>query len=199
MSEPHWTDPLEKIVRKSAEHALALSWAHEASQRWCASWNTYLFFPSVILSGLVGVGSVGSATMLPFDGATTLIGLVSFATATLQTIQNYFAFAKRAESHRISCLQYSKLHAFLSLQLSLPRNERKPASEIIDYLQMETEKLSDVAPLIPLRVKLEFHKKFGDIDDYSIPYLLNGIERVQITSQSQIAETPTARPTVRIL
>ena len=199
MSEPHWTEPLEKIVRKCAEHSLALSWAHEASQRWCASWNTYLFFPSVILSGLVGVGSVGSTTMLPFQGATTLIGLVSFATATLQTIQNYFAFAKRAESHRISCLQYSKLHAYLALQLSLPRCERKAASEVIDFLQMETEKLSDVAPLIPLPVKREFHAKFGELDDYSIPYLLNGIERVQITTHTQLPETPTTRPNVRVI
>lgn len=201
MTEPHWTEPLELVVRKSAEHALALSWAHEASQRWCSSWNTYLFFPSVILSGLVGVGSVGASQMLPFEGNGTLIGLVSFATATLQTIQNYFAFAKRAESHRISCLQYGKLHALLSLQLSLPRNERKPAVEIIDLIQIETEKLSDVAPLIPLAVKKLFTAKFGNIDDYSIPYVLNGIERVAVTAKAEIPATPepTARPVVRII
>ena len=65
---------------------------------------------------------------------------------------------------------------------------------------METEKLSDVAPLIPLIVKIQFQKKFGDIEDYSIPYLLNGIERVQITAQQELHDTPTtARPTVRVI
>jgi len=195
-AEPHWTEPLELIVRKSAEHALALSWAHEASQRWCASWNTRLMFPSIILSSLIGVGSVGSSQILPFDGASTAVGIASITVGILQTIQNYFAFAKRSESHRITSLQYSKLHAFLSLQLSLPRKERKKASEVIDTVRDLQDKLSDVAPLIPMAVKAVFHKRFGALEDYSIPFILNGLERVNITTQDSI-DTP--RTTVRIV
>lgn len=189
MADIHWTEPLELIVRKSAEHALALSWVHEASQRWCASWNTLLMFPSIILSSLVGVGSVGSAQILPFEGASTVVGIVSITVGILQTIQNYFAFAKRSESHRISSLQYNKLHAFLSLQLSLPRKERKKAAEIIETVKSENEKLSDVAPLIPMSIKVMFQKRFGDIQDFSIPFILNGLEKVSITSQESV-DTP---------
>jgi hypothetical protein len=195
-AEPHWTEPLELIVRKSAEHALALSWAHEAAQRWCASWNTRLMFPSIILSSLIGVGSVGSSQILPFDGANTAVGIASITVGILQTIQNYFAFAKRSESHRITSLQYSKLHAFLSLQLSLPRKERKKATEVIDTVRDLQDKLSDVAPLIPIAVKEVFHKRFGSLDDYSIPFILNGLERVSITTQDSL-DTP--RTTVRIV
>ena len=188
-AEPHWTEPLELLVRKSAEHALALSWVHEASQRWCASWNTRLMFPSIILSSLIGVGSVGSSEILPFSGASTAVGIASITVGILQTIQNYFGFAKRSESHRITSLQYSKLHAFLSLQLSLPRKERKRASEIIDTVRDLQDKLSDVAPLIPSTVKSMFHKRFGNIDDFSIPCILNGLEKVSITTQEWI-DTP---------
>ena len=185
----HWTDPLEAIVRKSAEQAQALSWVHEASQRWCATWNTRLMFPSIILSSLVGLGSVGASSILPFDGSTTLIGLTSGFVAILQTIQNYLAFAKRSESHRIASLAYSKLHSLLTLQLSLPRNERKSANDIIEIVRMETEKLADVAPLIPQVIKELFSKRFGSLDDYSIPCILNGLEKVKITTTD--IEVPT--------
>ena len=199
--EPHWTEPLEKIVRKSAEHSLALSWAHEASQRWTASWNTRLMFPSIILSSLVGVGSVGSTTLLPFDSASTLVGILSITVGILQTIQNYFAFAKRSESHRIASLQYNKLHAQLSLQLALPRNERKSATDVIGFIQQETEKLSDVAPIIPETVKVLFKEKFHGLEDYSIPPLLNGLDKVEVTSLNTLtADSPQPqRPTVRIV
>jgi hypothetical protein len=200
MTEVHWQESLESVVRKSAEHALALAWTHEASQRWCASWNTKLMFPSIILSALIGVGSVGSEQVLPFQGASTLVGIASITVGILQTIQNYFAFAKRSESHRIASLQYNKLHALLSLQLSLPRRERKAASEVIDILRTESEKLSDVAPLFPNSVKQMFQKKFGSIENYSIPFILNGLERVEITTLEYPPPTPEAAvPIVRLV
>lgn len=156
-------------------------------------------FPSIILSSLVGVGSVGSAQILPFEGSSTLVGILSLTVGILQTIQNYFAFAKRSESHRIASLQYNKLHSFLSLQLSLPRKERKPASEIIEIVRAETEKLSDVAPLFPFQVKVEFQKRFGKMEDYSIPFILNGLERVSVTTV-EVLETPkTNAPIIKLV
>ena len=84
----HWNESLEVLVKKEAERALALRWAHDEAQRWTSKWNTYLFFPCVILSTLSGVGSVGAQNLLPFDGNQTFIGLVSLVVAILQTTQN---------------------------------------------------------------------------------------------------------------
>jgi hypothetical protein len=156
-------------------------------------------FPSIILSALIGVGSVGSEQVLPFQGSSTLVGIASITVGILQTIQNYFAFAKRSESHRIASLQYNKLHALLSLQLALPRRERKSASEVIDILRTESEKLSDVAPLFPSSVKVMFQKKFGSMADYSIPFILNGLERVEITTLDVPPVPEAVAPLVRLV
>ena len=192
----HWNESLEKLVKKEAERALALRWAHDESQRWCASWNTYLMFPSIILSTFSGAGAVGASAILPFDGSQTLVGIVSLFVGLLQTIQNYFAFAKRSESHRIASLQYGKIHAELSLQLSLPKSERKKAEDIIDWFKTETEKLSEISPQIPTTIKKNFHDKFKDIQ-VAIPTILNGLEVVEITADP--GHIPDAiRPTITI-
>jgi len=190
----HWNESLEKLVKKEAERALALRWAHDESQRWCASWNTYLMFPSIILSTFSGAGAVGASSILPFEGSQTLVGIVSLFVGLLQTIQNYFAFAKRSESHRIASIQYGKIHAELSLQLSLPKSERKKAEDIIEWLKSEIDKLSEISPQIPSSIKGLFHDKFKGVE-VAIPTILNGLEVVEITPEGP-AEPQ--RPTITI-
>jgi hypothetical protein len=197
--EPTWHSSLEELVKKEAERSLALRWAHDESQRWCATWNTRLMFPAIILSLLGGAGATGSQSILPFEGATTLIGIVSLSVGVLQTIQNYFAFSKRSESHRIASLQYGKIHAYLALQLALPRVERLKPEDLVEYLKAETERLAEIAPQIPQAIRELFHKKFGT-PETAVPVILNGLEKVEIVQEALITPLPlpALRPSVRV-
>lgn len=181
MEEIQWSDSLEEITKEEAERCLALAWAHGESQRWCMRWDTRLMFPSIILSTFSGAGSIGADKLLPFSGAATLVGIVSLVVGTLQTIQNYFAFAKNAEGHRIAALQYGKLHSQLQTQLALPRRERKKAEDTILWLQQERDRLCEIVPLIPAPIKKLFHDKFGSIENFAIPSNLNGLTPVFVT------------------
>jgi hypothetical protein len=194
----HWTDPLELLVKKEAEKALALRWAHDEAQRWCSNWNTRLFFPSVILSVFSGAGSVGASNLLPFEGAATFIGIVSLLVGMLQTVSNYLAFAKRSESHRIASISYGKIHAHLAFELGKPRSERLGAEDVIDFIKTETDRLSEIAPQLPQKIKDDFHLKFGTTQT-AIPTVLNGLEEVSITALSSIHENFTPRPVVRVV
>jgi hypothetical protein len=189
--EIHWSDPLEDITKQEAERCLALAWAHGESQRWCMRWDTTLMFPSIILATFSGAGSIGADKLLPFNGAATLVGIISLVVGTLQTIQNYFAFSKNAEGHRIAALQYGKLHSQLQTQLALPRRERKRAEEIIDWLQQERDRLSEIVPLIPAPIKKMFHDKFGTIENFAMPANLNGLTPVFVTRHIAEVVVPT--------
>lgn len=194
----HWSDPLEDVVRKQAEQCQALAWAHEESQRWCSNWNTRLMFPSIILAAFSGAGAIGADKLLPFDGSTTLVGIVSLFVGTLQTVQNYFAFAKRSEAHRIASLQYNKMHASLATTLALPRSERKTAGEIIEWLQTESERLTEVVPLIPQAIKDKFTGRFHGLENFSIPPNLNGLVAVGVTRVDTLVPPTVVRPVVHI-
>lgn len=190
MADPdiHWKSSLEDLVKREAEKASASHWAHDQSARWTAQWNTRLTFICIILSTVSGAGAVDSQQILPFDGSTTLVGVISLVVSTIQTISNFLAFAKRAEAHRIASLSYGKIHSTLSLQLSLPRNERQPAEQIIDYIKVETERLAEISPQYPQVIKDIFHKRFHDLNT-AIPSMLNGIEPVKIINEETISAT----------
>jgi hypothetical protein len=201
--EPHWREPLEEIVKKKAEHCNALYVAHQAAYRWAKTWDTRFQLTSIFLSLFSGAGAVGSATILPFDGSATLVGVISLLVGCLQSVQNRLEFAKRAESHRISSLAYQKLYVHLDLQLSLPRKEREEANTVIENMKKEFDRLSEIEPPMPEHSKAEFHKRFGDLKDYHLPSILNGLEPVVIAKEEGVGYTPTPpvpviRPVVRV-
>ena len=188
----HYTETFESLLKKSAEQFQCLAKAHSDSQRWTASSNTYLSIPVIILSGLAGLGAVGSQNLLPFEGGQTLVGMVSFCCATLQTIASYFAFAKRSEAHRQAAIQYSKLHQLISFELSLPRKERMPAHKLLDLLKDEAGRLLETSPQFPISVVKTFKREYGS-SSIAIPSSLNGLEEVKIVTVQEAPpslETP---------
>ena len=199
----HYSESFEKVLKQNGEQFLCLSKAHDAAQRWTATWNTYLTIPTIILSGLSGLGAVGSESLLPFPNSTALIGFVSFTCATLQTISSYFAFASRAANHRNAATQYAKLHSLISLELSLPRGERLPAEKLLEIIKDESARLLESAPQLPAQVKKDFKVEFKDTK-VSVPAILNGLEPIEITITPAKTPAPSLtpvpeRPVVRLV
>jgi hypothetical protein len=191
-------ESLELLLKKRAEHCQALFWAHNHAAKWCATWDTRIALSSIILGLFSGAGAVGADTLLPFSGSSTLVGVVSLVVSTIQAVNNKLAFAKRSEGHRISSLAYQKLYSKLNVQLNMPRHERIAAKELLDWLTAETERMTEVEPTFPENTKEVFHKKFGDMKEYAMPPILNGLESIQVVHHA-VAETPVARPTVRVM
>lgn len=190
-----WTDSLEKLFKKSAEQFLCLRWSHDHAQRYCSSRNTFLTIPVIILSGLAGLGSVGTDNLLPFGGAGVLVGFVSFTAGTLQTIASYFAFAKRSEAHRVAALSYERLHRMIEFELKVDREHRTQPSQLIQKLKDEADRLGEISPQLPTHTILEFKKRFADETLVSVPAILNGLEQTEIAVSSP---APTPRPLVRV-
>lgn len=200
MEEAHWRESLESIVKKKAEKCQALYVAHHQAYQWCKTWDTRFQIICIIFSTFSGAGAVGSASLLPFDGSTTLVGIISIVVGMIQMINNRLEFAKRAENHRIVSLAYQKLYCHLELQLNLPRKERETATEVIRVLEQEIERLSEIEPPFPERTKEIFHKRFKDLADYSLPSSLNGLEPVNIVVETSPppTATPRDRPLIRL-
>lgn len=177
-----WHQPLENVVKKMAEQAQANSWAHNHASLWCQSNDTRISMVSIILSIFSGAGAVGTDTILPFPQANIVIGMISLLTSIIQAINSKFIFAKRAEAHRISSLAYNQIYNKLNIQLNMPRNERMPAQELLNWISSETERLTEVEPSFPSSTKLEFHKKFSHLEDYSLPLALNGLQPITVIS-----------------
>ena len=145
-----WNNQLETIMAEEGEKARGLAWLHQKAEQETSRKNTRIALPVIILSTLSGTASVGQEALFGQNNVSSIIiGLVSISVGILNTINSYFNYAKRAESHRIAHLHYSKLFSWVNVELSLPRTERIPAEEMLKYLREQMERLAETSPSIP--------------------------------------------------
>lgn len=185
--EIHWSDQLEVLIAREAEKCRGLAWIHQRAELHQNYRNNIIQIPVIILSTLAGTASVGSTTL--FENSTQIasvvIGGVSICVGILNTLANYYSFAKRSEAHRIAYIQYSKLFSQIAIELSLPRNERMDPPSLLKMIRDTMERLSETTPSPPVSIINAFNNQFKDINDIAMPSETNGLEKVVIYREKQ--------------
>lgn len=177
-----YNNALEKLISEEAERCNGLSWLHNKAEAYYSIRNTCIALPTIVLSTLVGFLS-GTSTSL-FESPTISsvgIGSVSLFTGVISTIGTFFNFAKRTEAHRIASIQYSKLGRFLSIELTLPKNERIAAKDVLKITKDSIERLLETSPAIPENIIKQYQHLFiekGNYTDVAHPDITNGLKKV---------------------
>ena len=177
-----WRVQLEEYMCSMAEKAYCFAWLHKRATEHYSKWNVALDLPVIILSAINGAISVGSNSL--FNGnpnASVAIGGVALLCSVLNTITSYFSWAKRSEGHRICSIQYAKLYRFISVEMSLPREERTPPPILLKYIKEQYDRMAEISPLVPPKIISLFNSKFGN-DKYkhiTKPEECNTLEKVE--------------------
>jgi hypothetical protein len=180
-----WTERLEEYFASSAEKAHCLSVLHKQAEALYSGRKTFIELPVIVGSAVIGFLNAGSTTMFQDPKiASIALGVGSLVVSVLQTINTYFSWAKRAEGHRIASIQYSRLYRFLSIEMSLPRSERLPPSELLKQTKDTYDRLQEISPLLPVRVLREFRAKYDKETEISKPEEANGLERVLVYQEN---------------
>lgn len=180
--EIHWNAQLERILASEGERSLCFMWMHNRSEKRYSKFTTYIALPVIVLSTLNGFVSAAGGSIA--DDPRTLsvaVGIVSMGVGVLNTFTSYFAWAKRAEAHRMVALQYSKVHRSIMLELALPREERIRANDMLKMVRDQLDRLHETSPQVPDAIIADFRKKFADTTpDVSKPEITNGLDPIDI-------------------
>lgn len=176
-----WNEKLEEYFASTGEKAHCLSWIHKKAEAMFSNSSTFIDLPVIILSTLVGATSIGSKGLFgESEFAPVALGIISIFVSILNTVGTYFAWSRRAEAHRISNIQYSRMYRNISVEMSLPRNERTKPSELLRQIRVEYDRLNEISPLIPPKIVREFNARFGGEKEISQPEEVNGLEKIEI-------------------
>jgi hypothetical protein len=187
--EVQWNPQLEKILAQEAERCLCYSVLHRLCEQRYSKLNNYIALPCIVLSTLAGTASVGSSTLFGTSpAAPVLIGAVSISVGILNPLGSYFGWARRAEGHKSSYVQYGKLHRFLMIELSLPPAQRMTASDLLKTMRDQIDRLYETSPAVPPEVITVFKAEHAD-DQISRPEIANGLDPIEVYA----ALAPTAK------
>ena len=179
----HWSEPLELLIASEGERCRGLAWLHQKAELKYSGLNNRIAIPVIILSTLSGATSMSSSSLFGNDTQTAsiAIGLVCILTGILNTVSSFYAFSRKAEAHRIACLNYSKLFSTVLVELSLPRNERLHPDQILKNLRDNMERLAETTPTPPQDILDAFNKHFKDEDKtIARPIETNGLQKISI-------------------
>jgi hypothetical protein len=195
-SSPVWNNAIEALIKGIGEKSLSLSWLHSRSEKRYSYLNNYLAIPSIILSTLAGVGSAGFGSDKNIN---LVMGGVSILVSVLTTLNSYFMFAKRAELHRITSIQYSKLYLMISIELSLPRDKRMSVKAYMKIVSESIQRLNEIQPAVPDSVIKQYNLKFkNEPDTISKPEITNGLVEILVFNEPA-PPAPPPTPVIEVL
>ena len=187
-----WNDTLETYFAETGEKANCLAWVHKRAEEIYSHRRTFIDLPVIVISSVTGFLSASAPSL--FVGqeqlSSILLGVASLFVSVLNTTGTYFGWAKRAEAHRLSAIQYARLYRFLAIELGLPRDERMTPTDLLKYTKDSYDRLQEVSPLIPPELISEFKKKFGKNAEIRKPEELNGLEKITIYRDTFTVKNP---------
>lgn len=190
-----WTENLEEYFASTGEKAHCQAWLHKQAETKYSRLRTAIDLPVIVLSSLNGFLLSGSEQMFGQSPMTNVIlGIISLFIAVLGTTNTYFSWGKRAEGHRISAIQFSRLYRFLHIELSLPRDERIQPGDLLKMTKDTYDRLQEISPMLPPDVLTLFKQRFEKEKEISKPEETNGLEKIVIYKENPIRHGITSSP-----
>ena len=179
--EVSWNDSLETLIGQEGEKCSGLAWLYTESERYYGGMNNYVAIPVIVLSTVTGFIS-GSSEILFNNPSVASIGIggVSLFTGILSTVGSYFSWAKKTEACRITALQYSKLLKFISIEMTLPKQERIRARDMLKMIRETAERLLETSPAVPPHIIADYKSKFDIKTDITHPEMTTGVIKLNI-------------------
>ena len=170
-----YTEDFETLLKDEGEKCEAMSILHSRCHSRYNYFSIFINIPVIVLSSVIGFLS----TINLFDNQEIFLGALSITVAIMKALESYFSWNTRSETHRVMGLGFSKISKFIQIQLSLEREVRIQASDLLDIITNDVQNLFDQQPIIPDKIIREFNIRYKS-DLTTKPPITNGLTHIKI-------------------
>lgn len=173
--EKIWHHQQELILKKWSEIGSSYRYMHDKAYADYKKQSFRFALPVIILSTITGTANFAQAS---FPTAWHLyvplgIGFLNLTAGLITTVAQFLRVNELLEGHRAASISYSKFSRNISVELSLPREDRTTGgTDFINRCRTELDRLIEQSPTIPEEIIKEFGNKFNT-DDFMKPEILN--------------------------
>ena len=181
MEPINYNHDLEQLLAQSAEECESLGILHLASYEKYNLLSNYINIPVIILSS--GIGFI-TGIDLNYEKMNIILGIGSVFVGIIKSIDSYFQLGKRAEAHRLCALQYTQINKKIQIELSLCREQRQTAKDMLSIIKTDIKNLQDISPIIDKEIIAQYNLKYGKYNNVKKPNFVNGLSEVKININS---------------
>lgn len=180
-----YNSELEQLLKENSEECESLSILHRISYEKYYQRSNYINIPVIILSSAIGFIT---GIDLQYDKMNIILGIGSVFVGIIKSVDTYFQLAKRAESHRICALQFSQIYKKIQIELSLNRQQRVSAENMMNIVKTDIKNMQEIAPLIDDDIIVQYNEKYRRYKRVKKPNFVNGLTEVKINSAEDDVE-----------
>lgn len=156
-----WNNEYEDIISAWGEKASGLRFMHgNSSSYWRGVANTLTLY-SIIATSLASAASLVAGSIESTDAKDAVLftaGGIGLVTSFIQTLKKFYNCDEKAAEHGSISKQFGNYYRYVSLQMAMSREDRRPSDELFEYALKEYERLQQEA--LPLRKEdVKLYKK----------------------------------------
>tara|TARA_B100000035_G_scaffold315454_1_gene336408 strand:- start:8922 stop:9599 length:678 start_codon:yes stop_codon:yes gene_type:complete len=147
-----WNDEYENIITEWGEKASGLRFMHGNSASYWRGVSNNLTLYSIIATSLASAASLVAGSIDSTDAKDAVLftaGGIGLITSFIQTLKKFYNCDEKAAEHGSISKQFGNYYRYVSLQMGMSREDRRPSDELFEYALKEYERLQQDA--LPLR------------------------------------------------
>ena len=160
-----WNDEYENVITGWGEKASGLRFMHANSSGYWRGISNNLTLYSIIATTIASAASLVAGSIDDVDSKDAVLftaGGIGLVTSFVQSLKKFYNADEKAAEHGSIAKQFGTYYRYVSLQMGMSREDRRPSDELFEWALKDYERLQQEA--LPLRgadVKL-YKKTFKD-------------------------------------
>ena len=147
-----WNDEYENIITEWGEKASGLRFMHGNSAAYWRGMSNKLTLYSIIATSIASAASLMAGSIDSTDIKDAVLfsaGGIGLVTSFIQSLKKFYNCDEKAAEHGSISKQFASYYRYVSLQMGMSREDRRPSDELFEYALKEYERLQQEA--LPLR------------------------------------------------
>lgn len=147
-----WNDEYEDIIKEWGEKASGLRFMHGNSSGYWRGVSNKLTLYSIVATSIASAASLVAGSIDSTDAKDAVLftaGGIGLITSFIQSLKKFYNCDEKAAEHGSISKQFATYYRYVSLQMGMSREDRRPSDELFEYALKEYERLQQEA--LPLR------------------------------------------------
>jgi hypothetical protein len=192
-----WSVNMENLMKKWGEKAAGLRFMHANSAGIWKNFSNKLSIAGIVITGFASTISLIATGIEDEDvknGFMFSVGGIGLFSTLIQSFKKFYNAEEKAAEHANVSKQFGSFYRYMTLQLSMGREDRDPADVLTDWALKEYERLQgDAPPLDGISIQLfkdKFKNSLQAIPDIAEDeFIINIFNNKQKTLENNVENT----------
>ncbi len=147
-----WNNEYENIISEWGEKASGLRFMHNNSSSYWRSLSNTLTLYTIIATSLASAVSLVAGSIDDIEAKDAVLfaaGGIGLVTSFIQSTKKFYNCDEKAAEHGSIAKQFGSYYRYITLQMGMSREDRRPSDELFEWSLKEYERLQLEA--LPLR------------------------------------------------